>query len=183
MGPGQPAYTARYAADQRHCAKGLEFDHVAIQDGNWHTAGKGEDTDAPRRLYYVAMTRARRTLTLAKTGESIHSSEYFAVTLQFWFGRSRTGFLPPLWKWDRHTTGLRVMTDRTPWGLAAVDGIEVGRLAQGFKAPAGTGEVSATTLAIACWDRTKSEGSYRDRLKSERWEVVVPEIVVGISDR
>ena len=78
---------------------------------------------------------------------------------------------------------LRVMTDQTPWGLATVDGIEVGRLAQGFKAPAGTGEVSATTLAIACWDRTKSEGSYRDRLKSERWEVVIPEIVVGISDR
>ena len=89
-----------------HRAKGLEFDHVAILDGNWHTAGKGEDTDAPRRLYYVAMTRARRTLTLAKTGDSIHSSEYFAVTLQFWFGRSRTGFLRPLWKWDRHTTGL-----------------------------------------------------------------------------
>ena len=53
-----------------HRAKGLEFDHVAILDGSWHTAGKGEDTDAPRRLYYVAMTRARKTLILARSGNS-----------------------------------------------------------------------------------------------------------------
>ena len=53
-----------------HRAKGLEFDHVAILDGSWYTAGKGEDTDAPRRLYYVAMTRARKTLTLARCGNS-----------------------------------------------------------------------------------------------------------------
>ncbi len=52
-----------------HRAKGLEFDHVVILDGNWHTLGKGEDADAPRRLYYVAMTRARKTLTLAKCGD------------------------------------------------------------------------------------------------------------------
>ena len=51
-----------------HRAKGLEFDHVVVLDGNWKTAGLGEDPDAPRRLYYVAMTRARCTLTLAKTG-------------------------------------------------------------------------------------------------------------------
>ena len=69
------------------------------------------------------------------------------------------------------------MTDRTPWGLATVDGIEVGRLAQGFRVPAESVEVSATALAIASWDRTKSEGGYLDRLKSERWEVVIPEIV------
>ena len=48
-----------------HRAKGLEFDHVVVLDGGWERAGRGEDADAPRRLYYVAMTRARRTLTLA----------------------------------------------------------------------------------------------------------------------
>ena len=53
-----------------HRAKGLEFDHVVILDGKWSTASQGEDPDAPRRLYYVAMTRARQTLTLAKTGNS-----------------------------------------------------------------------------------------------------------------
>ena len=29
-----------------------------------------EDADAPRRLYYVAMTRARKTLTLARVHDS-----------------------------------------------------------------------------------------------------------------
>ena len=45
-----------------HRAKGLEFDHVALLDGGWDKLGAREDPDAPRRLFYVAMTRARRTL-------------------------------------------------------------------------------------------------------------------------
>ena len=49
-----------------HRAKGLEFDHVVVLDGGWDRVGRGEDADAPRRLYYVAMTRARQTLTLAR---------------------------------------------------------------------------------------------------------------------
>ena len=49
-----------------HRAKGMEFDHVVLLDGNWGRVGKDEDTDAPRRLYYVAMTRARQTLTLLR---------------------------------------------------------------------------------------------------------------------
>ena len=48
-----------------HRAKGLEFDHVAVLDGHWSNIDSNEDTDAPRRLYYVAMTRARQTLALA----------------------------------------------------------------------------------------------------------------------
>ena len=47
-----------------HSAKGLEFDHVAILDGRWGGRDRREDADAGRRLYYVAMTRARHTLTL-----------------------------------------------------------------------------------------------------------------------
>jgi ATP-dependent DNA helicase RecQ len=49
-----------------HRAKGLEFDHVAVLDGGWGQAGRGEDADAPRRLFYVAMTRAKHSLTLAR---------------------------------------------------------------------------------------------------------------------
>jgi ATP-dependent DNA helicase RecQ len=49
-----------------HSAKGLEFEHVAIVDGGWNHAGRNEDDDAPRRLFYVAMTRARQTLTLVR---------------------------------------------------------------------------------------------------------------------
>ena len=53
-----------------HRAKGLEFDHVAVLDGGWERRSEGEDPDAPRRLYYVAMTRARQTLALARFGGS-----------------------------------------------------------------------------------------------------------------
>ena len=49
-----------------HRTKGLEFDHVAVLDGGWDRVGRDEDADAPRRLYYVAMTRAKRTLALAR---------------------------------------------------------------------------------------------------------------------
>ena len=49
-----------------HRAKGLEFDHVMVLDGSWNRVKPGEDPDETRRLYYVAMTRARQTLTLAR---------------------------------------------------------------------------------------------------------------------
>ena len=52
-----------------HRAKGLEFDHVVVLDGGWRDADRGEDADAPRRLYYVAMTRARKTLALMRFQE------------------------------------------------------------------------------------------------------------------
>ena len=51
-----------------HRAKGLEFDHVAILNGGWDRPSRGEDADAPRRLFYVAMTRARSTLTVLTDG-------------------------------------------------------------------------------------------------------------------
>jgi ATP-dependent DNA helicase RecQ len=53
-----------------HRAKGLEFDHVVVLDGSWDKISKNEDLDASRRLYYVSMTRARQTLTLAKRSGS-----------------------------------------------------------------------------------------------------------------
>ncbi len=49
-----------------HRAKGMEFDHVVVLDGDWRSFAPGEDPDAGRRLFYVAMTRARRTLALAR---------------------------------------------------------------------------------------------------------------------
>ena len=55
-----------------HRAKGLEFDHVVVLDGGWDRIGRGEDMDASRRLYYVAMTRARKTLALARLRGAAH---------------------------------------------------------------------------------------------------------------
>ena len=43
---------------------------MAILDGGWDRPSRDEDADAPRRLYYVAMTRAIQTLTLSRLGGS-----------------------------------------------------------------------------------------------------------------
>jgi ATP-dependent DNA helicase RecQ len=61
-----------------HSAKGLEFDHVVVLDGGWTSkvdAGESvnaADTAALTRLYYVAMTRARKTLCLARLDQARH---------------------------------------------------------------------------------------------------------------
>ena len=62
-----------------HRAKGLEFDHVVVLDGGWDRVGTGEDPDARRRLYYVAMTRARQTLVLVRFEEPPESARPYHV--------------------------------------------------------------------------------------------------------
>ena len=49
-----------------HRAKGLQFDHVVVLDGGWDRVGQCENPDEARRLYYVAMTRAQKTLALSR---------------------------------------------------------------------------------------------------------------------
>ena len=51
-----------------HRAKGLEFDHVIALDGGWARTSRGEDLDAPRRLFYVAMTRAKKSFSALAMG-------------------------------------------------------------------------------------------------------------------
>ena len=57
-----------------HSAKGLEFDHVVVLDGGWRGTNRDEDADAPRRLLYVAMTRARKTLALMRLQKPSNAS-------------------------------------------------------------------------------------------------------------
>lgn len=52
-----------------HRAKGLEFDHVLILDGG----GWLQRNDEERRLFYVAMTRARKTLCLCNGQGNRHA--------------------------------------------------------------------------------------------------------------
>jgi len=46
-----------------HSAKGLEFKHVIIADGNWHSHSNNT-VEEERRVFYVAMTRAKETLSI-----------------------------------------------------------------------------------------------------------------------
>jgi ATP-dependent DNA helicase RecQ len=60
-----------------HRAKGLEFDHVLILDGG----GWGELRDEERRLFYVAMTRARKTLTICEQIRGTHCFTKYCADL------------------------------------------------------------------------------------------------------
>ena len=51
-----------------HSVKGMEFSHVVILDGGW----SGQDREEQRRLFYVAMTRARETLCLMQRKDLQH---------------------------------------------------------------------------------------------------------------
>ena len=52
-----------------HSVKGLEFDHVFVLGGSWHRQD-GAEMEEERRLFYVAMTRARTTLQLMELDQS-----------------------------------------------------------------------------------------------------------------
>ena len=72
---------------------------------------------------------------------------------------------------------LQVRIGANRWELLDRKGTVVGQLAVGFEAPAGTRCAFATVLAIATWDRERSEPQYREGLRCDSWEVVVPELV------
>ncbi|WP_018989344.1 RecQ family ATP-dependent DNA helicase [Aromatoleum toluclasticum] len=88
---GKPAADARPNAPlvlmTAHRAKGQEFDHVLVLDGGgWQ--GRGDDE---RRLFYVAMTRARKSLTLC---EAVGGTQPFVRDLDGLALRSRPDALP-----------------------------------------------------------------------------------------
>ena len=191
-----------------HRAKGLEFNHVVVLDGGWDRVGKGEDADAPRRLYYVAMTRARQTLALARF-PGAHQLQDALVDVPATLLRQEPIALPPPPELSRRYRRLslrdvflgfagyrspghpvhhsiarlspgdplevRIGADR--WELLNRNGMVVGQLARGYEASAGMRCASATVMAVVSWDRERSEPQYRDGLRSESWEVVVPELV------
>ncbi len=191
-----------------HGAKGLEFDHVVVLDGGWRRVGRGEDPDAPRRLCYVAMTRARKTLALMRF-DGAHPlqdtlRDHPSVVqrtppapppappeLRYRLVRAKLkdvdiGF--PGRQQDEHRIHAAIaalsprdplemrIRDGTRWEMMDGAGTVVGRLARGFKPPAGTFR-AAWVLAIVGWSREASRPEYHASLKCDTWEVVVPELL------
>ena len=191
-----------------HRAKGLEFDHVAVLDGGWNGRSEGEDTDAARRLYYVAMTRARHTLALARMvpGNSLLDG---LPDLPCLLRRGAAHLPEPAPELDRIHTRLtlrdvdlgfagRYAADHPVHAVIArlaagdaliaregtsstelltADGRVVGRLARHYRAPAGMVCVAASVAAIVVREFNDGNSEFRDRYKTDRWEVVVPDIV------
>ena len=191
-----------------HRAKGLEFDHVIVLDGGWGRGGLDQDPDAERRLYYVAMTRARQTLALgclgqpnpmqkvlrnstaAKWREPIAvpspppelSRQYRQLSLRE-VDLGFAGRKPPSHRVHRALTAqspnspLRVQQRSGKWELLDDAGVVVGKLARAFQPPEGMTCTRATVFAIVSWSRDRSEPQYQEQLKSDTWEVVVPELI------
>jgi len=190
-----------------HRAKGLEFDHVAVLDGGWDKMGNDEDPDARRRLYYVAMTRARQTLLLTRMGDGnclianlpdlpclirragAAVSEEEAAGLNRMYQRlsmadvdlSYAGRHPDVTEYIREQAcgaPLRLCQTDDGWFLATAKGLRMGKLAKKFSPPPDTAAcVSATVHAVIAWGREKSGEEYRAGLKCDRWEVLLPELV------
>ena len=92
-----------------HRAKGLEFDHIVVLDGGWDRTDSSEDPDAARRLYYVAMTRARLSLALICT-ESVYSR----------IGSLRTNFISENDQTVRAIQQHRLLRDLTDTGSVLI---------------------------------------------------------------
>ncbi len=62
-----------------HAAKGLEWDHVFLVSVNEGTLPMGNEIEEERRLFYVGLTRAKRTVHLSYSGEP---SEFLAPFIE-----------------------------------------------------------------------------------------------------
>lgn len=187
-----------------HRAKGLEFDDVVILDGGWERPSKNEDQDAPRRLFYVAMTRARQNLIvmsndnheylptqspaiLCRTVEPdlasfpgprryFQSAEARMVDLSF-AGRQRHNH-PVLVATSEARVGdaLTLVRDQDRWQLTDVKGRCLGRMAKSFSPPENTKLVHGEIAAILRWRKDDSDEAFHHTIKREAWEVIVPEL-------
>ena len=222
-----------------HRAKGLEFDHVAVLDGGWDRVDQDEDPDAPRRLYYVATTRARQTLALARLVMPHRLMRTHAARPDFVRESA-----PPVYLAQRHVLQRAIaanpsvlqrpsaglppeapehamelsrryrrpgldeinlgfagrqrphhpvhraiaalapgdplevrLDERKRWELLNRSATVVGRMARAFEPPSGMRCISAAVHAVVTWTRDVSEPEFRDGLRCDCWEVVVPELI------
>lgn len=181
-----------------HRAKGLEFDHVAIVDsGGWRDAGDDE-----RRLFYVAMTRARRTLTVCVSGERrAFASELsgLALVMKPEEPAALAGLESKTWRaTPEHVVlswpgtfaqedkvhrviaalevgdelSLRKRKDEKGWELLSSGGCIVGRMSLKFAPPRGRIVQIRAYAVIARRAGSEELG----RVRCQAWEVVLPEI-------
>jgi ATP-dependent DNA helicase RecQ len=187
-----------------HRAKGLEFDHVAILNGGWDRPSRGEDADAPRRLFYVAMTRARSTLTVLTDGPHAFVQPGDAVLSRrvtpdaAALPRARLRYVPPdpklvdlsfagrLRPGDPSLAAIAVahpgdpvhlIRDGDRWRIDYARGETLTRLSRAFAPPEGTTFLRGEVAAILNWRREDGDEEYNHLLRRDEWEVVLPELV------
>ena len=189
-----------------HRAKGLEFDHVVTLDGRWDRTSEGEDLDAPRRLYYVAMTRAkksfaalamrpRRFLDTAANADLLVREPHIDPAARALCAKryqtanpklvdlSFAGRLPVR---SRSLSSLRntavgdaitLAADKDRWVVKDRDGAIVGRMSRAFSPPDAATFLSGEVGAMLRWRKSDSGEDYRHLIRRDEWDVVLPEFV------
>ncbi|RLL73094.1 RecQ family ATP-dependent DNA helicase [Sinirhodobacter hankyongi] len=188
-----------------HRAKGLEFDHVVILNGGWKTLSKGEDGEAPRRLFYVAMTRARRSLAVVTQGahafveadsecemlrkigvparQDLPEPDQYQLPDMGSVDLSFAGRLPETNPTLAAIAGAKVEDPVTlsaregKWMILDGRGRVLGRMAGNWAPPEGTSLVSGKVGAVVRWRKSDNEDRYQPYMKREEWETILPEFV------
>ncbi|MEO6659801.1 MAG: ATP-dependent helicase, partial [Burkholderiaceae bacterium] len=185
-----------------HSAKGLEFGHVVVMDcADWRWSGEDE-----RRLLYVAMTRARETLTLmrAEGGRNpylvdlgtvdgvidllpsprpAHRAELDRQHVSLGPSEIDIGFAGRQGPSDAiHllistlNPGDRIIVEARY--LKTLNGHVIGRLATKTALEA-SGSMPAIVAGIMVRTREQTPPEFSATVKTARWEVVVAELVVS----
>lgn len=188
-----------------HRSKGLEFDHVVILNGGWQALSKGEDGEAPRRLFYVAMTRARRSLAVVTSGvhafvladsESeilrkvemprrldLPEPDQYQVPDQSVVDLSYAGRLsetsPTLAAISTAKVGdpVTLALQKGKWLILDRSHRPLGRMAGNWAPPKGTQLVAGKVGAIVRWRKADNDERFQSYLKRDEWETVLPELV------
>jgi len=190
-----------------HRAKGLEFEDVVILNGGWDRPSKGEDTDAPRRLFYVAMTRARRSLTIMANNQhpfvptgNQHVLRRTAPPVAASAGASSVIYqVPDLKTVDLSWAGrlgaghaslvaiaaakvgdtVTIIHQEQAWIVLDKQGRSLGRMAKSWSPPNGRSFLGGEIGAVVRWRKADSDQDFHGYLRRDEWEVVVPELVFG----
>lgn len=188
-----------------HRAKGLEFDDVVILDGGWDRPSKGEDPDAPRRLFYVAMTRARRSLSAINNGRDTFLQDGSDAVLRrtitpeigtlpksrlryimadptlvdlSYAGRLRDGH-PSHSAIAEAKAGdpVQLRCEGEKWLILDASNRILGRMSRSFRTPEGCKFMRGEIAAILNWTKNDNNEVFHSTLTRSAWEVVLPELV------
>ncbi|MEM6901513.1 MAG: ATP-dependent helicase, partial [Pseudomonadota bacterium] len=188
-----------------HRAKGLEFDDVVILDGGWEHPSRNEDQDAPRRLFYVAMTRARRNLVVMSNDNHeylpirssaivcrsaapdlsafpgprryFQSAEARMVDLSYAGRQGHTHSALAAIAEARVGDAIELVFEQGRWEMKDKRGRSLGRMAKSFSPPTGTKFVRGEVAAVLRWRKEDGDEAFHHTLRRDVWEVIVPELV------